>query len=138
MGWRVGVGGLQCRQGAAEGGQTTFDHTNNSLIPGVTHVRIQKTPTPPHPPPCPLSLLPSPLLFALGLRASRPSPGACVFSSYLLSFKCLCLEIRAGVFFLRRPELQLRPPGLLRRCVDSADTIYIIISNKKEDVYEYL
>lgn len=123
--WDGGVVGA-----AAGGGRTTFDLANNSLIPGVTHVSIQKTP--PHPRSHHHHHYCLPLCYE---RVARPR--VCVFSSYLLSFKCLWLKMCAVFFsFRRRPELQLRPPGLLRQGVDSAYTIYTtytIMSYEKED-----
>lgn len=122
--WDGGVVG-----GAAGGGRTTFDLANNSLIPGVTHVSIQKTPPPPAPTTtttvCPC------------VTSESPVPG-CVFSPPTCSPSSVCGWRCAPFFFLshRRPELQLRPPGLLRQGVDSADTIYTtdtIMSYEKED-----
>lgn len=75
IGNRMGGG----RGGWGVGGRrTTFDLANNKLIPGVTHVSIQKTPF-------------FPSLFALVFRVSR----LCVFFFYLLSFECVRSMIRS-------------------------------------------
>lgn len=89
--WDGGVVG-----GAAGGGRTTFDLANNSLIPGVTHVSIQKTP--PHPRSHHHHHYCLPLCYE---RVARPR--VCVFSSYLLSFKCLWLKMCAVFFFFSFP-----------------------------------
>lgn len=113
--WDGGVVG-----GAAGGGRTTFDLANNSLIPGVTHVSIQKTP--PHPRSHHHHHYCLPLCYE---RVARPR--VCVFSSYLLSFKCLWLKMCAVFFsFRRRPSCSCVPPvSFARASIQSTQFIWL-------------